>query len=242
MTKGLEGMAKALAKIEELERASDGKRARIELHKKNGAYFVDEERVILSELCEIGKNAVIYPDVIIEGKTIIGQGVILYPGTRLKDAVIGDFTEIQSSVILDSRVGEATTVGPFAYIRPGSEIGSRVKIGDFVEVKNSVVGDGTKISHLTYVGDADIGRDVNFGCGTVIVNYDGVKKYRTTVEDHAFIGCNTNLVAPVKVGKNAYTAAGSTITEDVPDYSLAIGRARQETKEDWVIRKGRKKD
>lgn len=242
MEKQPEGMVKALAKIEELERAKDGSRARIELHKKNGAYFFDEERVILSEHCQIGKNTVIYPDVIIEGKTIIGEGVILYPGTRLKNSVIGDFTEIQSSVVLDSSVGESSTVGPFAYIRPGSKIGSRVKIGDFVEVKNSLVGDGSKVSHLTYLGDADIGKDVNFGCGTVIVNYDGVKKYRTTVEDHAFIGCNTNLVAPVKVGRNAYTAAGSTITEDVPENALAIGRVRQETKENWVIKKGRKKD
>ena len=242
MAKGPEGMARALAKIEELERAKDGLGARIEMHKKNGAYFVDEERIILSELCEIGENAVIYPDVVLEGRTIIGKGAILYPGTRIRDAVIGEFTEIQNSVILDSEIGSNSTVGPFAYIRPGSVIGSGGKIGDFVEVKNCNIGDGTKVSHLTYLGDADIGKSVNFGCGTVIVNYDGLKKHRTIVEDHAFIGCNTNLVSPVNVGRNAYTAAGSTITRDVPENALAIGRARQENHEDWVIRKGRKKD
>ena len=242
MSEKVVGMDKALNKIRELEEARDGHLARIEKHKKNGVYFVDENSVILSNECRIGLNTVIYPGVIIEGESVIGEGCILYPGTRLHKAVIGNFCEIQNSVILESSIGENTTVGPFAFVRPGSRIGSGVKIGDFVEVKNTVIGDGTKVSHLTYLGDADIGSGVNFGCGTVIVNYDGKLKHRTTVEDNAFIGCNTNLVSPVKVGRNAYTAAGTTVTEDVPADALAIGRCRQEIKADWVTKKGLKKE
>ena len=138
---------------------------------------------------------------------------------------------------MDSSIDEGTTVGPFAYIRPNCNVGKNVRVGDFVELKNSNIGDGTKISHLTYVGDSDVGQNINFGCGTVTVNYDGKKKYRTVIEDNAFIGCNTNLVAPVKVGKGAYTAAGSTITEDVPENSLAIARERQVVKENWTLKK-----
>ena len=119
-------------------------------------------------------------------------------------------------------IRDSAHIGPFAYIRPGSEVGSGVKVGDFVELKKAKIGDGTKISHLTYVGDAIVGRDCNFGCGTVTVNYDGTAKFRTTIGDGAFIGCNTNLVAPVKIGEGAYTAAGSTITDDVPADSLAL--------------------
>ncbi len=242
MAKGPEGMDKALEKIKELTKSLDGMMARIEKHKNNGAFFVDPNNTILSAEVQIGKNTVIYPGVILEGKTVIGDGVILYPGTRIRNSKIGNFCEIQNSVILDSVIGESTSVGPFAYVRPDSVIGSHVKIGDFVEIKKTTIGDGTKVSHLTYLGDAEIGADVNFGCGTVIVNYDGRIKTKTVVEDHAFIGCNTNLVSPVHIGKNAYTAAGSTITEDVPANALAIARSRQEIKEDWVILKGRKKE
>jgi bifunctional UDP-N-acetylglucosamine pyrophosphorylase/glucosamine-1-phosphate N-acetyltransferase len=155
---------------------------------------------------------------------------------------IGRETQIQCSVILNSEIGEQTTVGPFAYIRPGSIIGSRVRIGDFVEIKNSQIGDESKISHLTYVGDGIVGKDVNLGCGVIFVNYDGEKKSNTVVGDHAFIGCNTNLIAPVKVGDNAYVAAGSTVTEDVPEGALAIARSRQINKEGWVEKrkKGRR--
>ena len=131
-------------------------------------------------------------------------------------------------------VGYDTHVGPFAYIRPGSSVGNCVRVGDFVEIKNSNVSDGTKISHLTYVGDSDVGKNVNFGCGTVTVNYDRAKKYRTVIEDSAFIGCNTNLIAPVRVGEGAYIAAGSTITDDIPAMALSIARARQQNKKDWA--------
>lgn len=242
MVKGPEGIEKALEKIKDLTECLDGNMARVEKHKNNGAFFVDPNHVILSKEVQIGKNAVIYPGVVLEGNTVIGEGVILYPGTRIRNSQIGNFCDIQNSVILDSSIGESTTVGPFAYIRPDSVIGSHVKIGDFVEIKKTSIGDGTKVSHLTYLGDAQIGANVNFGCGTVIVNYDGKTKTTTVVEDNAFIGCNTNLVSPVRIGKNAYTAAGSTITEDVPENALAIARAHQEIKIDWVIKKGRKKD
>ena len=133
-------------------------------------------------------------------------------------------------------------VGPFAYIRPNCHVGSDVKVGDFVELKNSTIGEGTKISHLTYVGDADVGRKVNFGCGTVLVNYDGNRKYRSTIGDHCFIGCNTNLVSPVHIGDGAYTAAGSTITQDVEPDALAIARARQVAKPGWAAAHRAKKD
>ena len=148
---------------------------------------------------------------------------------------------MQYSVAVDSVVGDNTNVGPFAYIRPNSRIGNNIKIGDFVEIKNAVIDDGTKVAHLTYVGDADVGKRVNFGCGTVVVNYDGISKHRTTIEDDCFIGCNSNLVSPVTIEKGAYTAAGSTITDRVPENALAIARARQVNKDGWV-EKNRKKD
>lgn len=242
MEEQAKGIEIAIAKRQELEAAFNGLRGRIEKMKQAGVYFVDDSQVILSAETTIGTDTVVYPNVILEGKCSIGRGVILYPGCRLVDATIGDGTTVESSVILESSVGQDSTVGPFAYIRPGSAIGDKVKIGDFVEVKKSSIGHGTKVSHLTYLGDAVIGKGVNFGCGTVIVNYDGKVKNQTVVGDHAFIGCNTNLVSPVKVGKNAYTAAGSTITQDVPDYALAIGRVRQEIKENWVEKKGLKKE
>lgn len=138
------------------------------------------------------------------------------------DAVIGNNVRMKQSVIVESVVKDDCVIGPFAYIRPGCEIDKGVKVGDFVEVKNSKIGPGSKLPHLSYVGDADVGSGVNVGCGAITVNYDGVKKHRTVIEDDAFIGCNTNLVAPVRVGKSAYTAAGSTINKDVPDDALAI--------------------
>ena len=135
--------------------------------------------------------------------------------------------------MVDSTVGEGCHVGPYAYLRPKSTVGNNCKVGDFVELKNATLGDGTKASHLTYIGDATVGAGVNFGCGTVIVNYDGKSKFRTVIGDNAFIGCNSNLVSPVKVNDNAYIAAGSTITDEVPEGALAIARSRQVIKSDW---------
>jgi len=158
----------------------------------------------------------------IEDGVEIGEGTTIYPHTYIHK---------------DVKIGANCSIGPFAYIRPGSVIGDKVKVGDFVEIKNANIGNGTKISHLTYVGDADVGERVNFGCGSVIVNYDGKSKFRSTVEDDAFIGCNTNLVSPVTVKKGAYTAAGSTITNEVPEGALAIARQRQTNKENWSDRR-----
>jgi bifunctional UDP-N-acetylglucosamine pyrophosphorylase/glucosamine-1-phosphate N-acetyltransferase len=189
----------------------------------------------------VSPGAELRPGVILRGKTAIGEGCVIGPNSYIENAVIGAGTSVNASQIYDSTVGSNTTVGPFAYVRPGSKIGGHVKVGDFVEVKNSTIGDGTKISHLTYVGDTDMGRNCNLGCGTVTVNYDKVRKYRTTVEDNCFIGCNTNLVAPVTVGEGAYIAAGSTITDDVPANALGIARARQTNKKDWAAKNKVKK-
>lgn len=204
-----------------------------------GVRVLNPETVRADDEVRVGCDTVIYPNTILEGNCEIGEDCIIGPNTRLKNCTVGNGTEIQSSVALDSEIGSGTAVGPFAYIRPNSKIGDNIKVGDFVEVKNAVIGDGTKIAHLTYVGDADVGERVNFGCGTVVVNYDGIHKHRTTIEDDCFIGCNTNLVSPVTVRKGAYTAAGSTITDEVPQDALAIARARQVVKEGWA--KGKKK-
>ena len=156
----------------------------------------------------------------------------------IEKSVLSDNVNILSSVVLESKIGGGTKVGPFAYLRPNSVIGRDCKIGDFVEVKNSTLGDGTKASHLTYIGDSDLGNDINLGCGVVFVNYDGTNKYRSTIEDGAFIGCNTNLVSPVNVGKGAYIAAGTTVTKNVPEDALCVGRARQKVIEGWASDRG----
>ncbi|MBE7010355.1 MAG: UDP-N-acetylglucosamine diphosphorylase [Ruminococcaceae bacterium] len=205
----------------------------IEKHKQNGVIFQDPDSAFIDAEVTIGAGTRIAPNVHITGNTIIGKNVEIGFNTEIENAVIGDEVKIRQSVILESEIGAKTTVGPFAYVRPHCKVGEGVKLGDFVEIKNSNIGNGTKLSHLTYVGDADVGEKINFGCGTVVVNYDGKNKYRTVIEDHAFIGCNTNLVAPVTVGANAFTAAGSTITEDVPANTLAIARARQVVKTNW---------
>ena len=203
-----------------------------------GVIFMDIRRAYIEEGTRIGEGTFIYPDVILEGNVSIGKDCRIGPSTRIKDSNIGDRTEVQNSVELESSIGNDTKVGPFAYIRPDSNIGSKCKVGDFVEVKNSSMGDGTKAAHLTYIGDSDVGRDVNLGCGVVFVNYDGTNKHRSVVEDGAFIGCNTNLVSPVTVEKGAYIAAGSTVTRKVPADSLLIARAREEIKEGWASRSG----
>lgn len=203
-----------------------------------GVIFMDIKRAYIEEGTRIGAGTYIYPDVIIEGNVSIGRECRIGPFARIIDSNIGDGTEVQNSVVIQSNIGNDTKVGPFAYIRPNCSIGSKCKVGDFVEVKNSSMGDGTKASHLTYIGDSDVGRDVNLGCGVVFVNYDGTNKHRSVVEDGAFIGCNTNLISPVTVEKGAYIAAGSTITKKVPADSLVIARAREEIKEGWASRSG----
>ena len=206
-------------------------------HLQNGVVILEPERTIIETDVSIGKGTVIYPGNTLQTGTVVGSGCTLYPNNRFDRAVVGDGVTVESSVLLQCRVGARTTVGPFAYLRPDANIGEHCRVGDFVEIKNSVIGDGTKVSHLTYVGDADLGKDINLGCGTVFVNYDGKVKNRSRVDDHAFIGCNCNLIAPVHVGENAYLAAGSTVVEDVPEDSLFVARARGVVKEDWVKRR-----
>ena len=220
-------------------KAQEAKRVEINLrHLENGVEFVDLYTAYIEEDVEIGRGTVIGPCVTLKGNTVIGENCVIGQNSRVENCRIADGAEIQSSVLLDSSVGEGTKVGPFAYVRPGSRVGANCKVGDFVEIKNSSFGDGSKASHLTYIGDSDVGSGVNLGCGVVFVNYDGTNKYRSTVEDGAFIGCNSNLVSPVTVGAGAYIGAGSTVTEDVEADALYVARARGVTKEGWVSRKG----
>lgn len=204
-----------------------------EYHMRNGVTMRNPESVYIEDGVEIGNDTEICQNVTIKSGTKIGSDCVIGSGSMLDRAVIHDGVDVLSSVILESEVDEGTHVGPFAYIRPNCHVGKEVKVGDFVELKNSNIDDGTKISHLTYIGDSDVGKRVNFGCGTVTCNYDGKKKYRTTIGDDCFIGCNTNFVSPINVGDGVYIAAGSTITEDIPENSLSIARARQVNKEGW---------
>lgn len=225
----------------QLARAAAILRHRInEEHMRGGVTLIDPERTYIDAGVTIGPDTLIYPGNILEGATRVGRGCTLYADNRLKDTVLGDGVVAESSVFLQARVADNTTVGPHAYLRPGSDVGPGCRIGDFVEIKNSKIGANTHIAHLTYVGDADVGSDVNIGCGTVFVNYDGISKHRSIVGDGAFIGCNTNLVAPVTVGERAFTAAGSTITGDVPAGALAIARSRQVNKPGWVENRKKK--
>lgn len=208
---------------------------------EQGVTIIDPDRTYIDRDVAIGIDTVIYPGTIIEGSTKIGEDCIIGPNSRIVDSTIHDDVEVNNSVVLQSEIKSGTHVGPFAYIRPESIIGRNVKIGDFVEVKKSTIGDGTKASHLTYIGDSEVGRNVNFGCGTITVNYNGKIKSKTIIGDNVFIGCNTNLVAPVKVNDDSYIAAGSTITDEVPEGALAIARERQVNKEGWVEKKGLKR-
>lgn len=207
----------------------------------SGVTIIDPLSTYIDFGVVIGEDTTIMPNTIIQGNTAIGENCIIGPNSRISGCKIGDNVEVANSVTIDSQVGDDTHIGPFAYLRPGSVIGSDVKIGDFVEIKKSVIGDRTKISHLTYVGDAEVGTNVNIGCGVVFVNYDGKNKNKTVVGDNSFIGCNVNLVSPVVVKNDAYIAAGSTITDEVPENSLAIARERQVIKQDWVIKKDLKR-
>ncbi len=210
-------------------------------HMENGVTLIDPKTTYIGIDVEIGKDTIIYPNNILEGNTKIGDNCLIYQNSRIVDSIIGDEVDIQSSVILSSKIGDNTTVGPFAYIRPETTIGKHARIGDFVEIKKSTIGDGTKVSHLTYIGDAEVGSECNFGCGTVVVNYDGKNKYKTVIGDHSFIGCNTNLVSPVTIHDNTYIAAGSTITSEVNEGDLAVARAKQRNISGWVEKKGLKK-
>lgn len=205
----------------------------IDNHFDNGVEFVSLDGVLISPEVEIGKGTVILPSTILKGSTKIGQGCSIGPNSLIVDSKIENNVVFNSSQCYNSIIESNVTVGPFCHIRPNSTIKQGVHLGDFVEIKNSVIGENTHVSHLTYVGDSDVGKRVNFGCGVVTVNYNGKEKNRCTIEDDSFIGCNTNLIAPVTINKKGYTAAGSTITQDVPAESLAIARARQINKEGY---------
>lgn len=223
----------------QLAEAEEILRSRINnMHLENGVTLIDPKTTYIGTDVEIGKDTIIYPNNIIEGKTVIKENCTILQNCRIKDSIIESGVEVQASVVLESKIGENTTVGPFAYIRPETSIGNNARIGDFVEIKKSTIGNGTKVSHLTYIGDAEVGSGCNFGCGTVVVNYDGKEKNKTVIGDNSFIGCNTNLVSPVRVGDNTYIAAGSTITSEVKEGDLAIARAKQRNIEGWVKKKG----
>ncbi|MBQ8515221.1 MAG: bifunctional UDP-N-acetylglucosamine diphosphorylase/glucosamine-1-phosphate N-acetyltransferase GlmU [Ruminococcus sp.] len=206
-------------------------------HMENGVDFTCIEGVVIGTEVEIEAGTVIQPGTILKGKTKIGRGCKIGPNCLIEDTVIGEHCVLNAVQAYSSVIENNVKIGPFVHIRPNSRIRSGVKIGDFVEVKNSVIGEQTSIAHLTYVGDSDVGRKVNFGCGTVTVNYDGISKQRCEIGDSCFIGCNTNLIAPVKLGQGVYTAAGSTITKDVPDYALAVERGTLKVKEGYSLRK-----
>ncbi len=224
-------------KIQLMELNEIARKEELHIHMLNGVDIPCIDGVIISNGVTIGKGTTILPNTIIRENTIIGENCELGPNCLIDNSEIKDNVKLANVQIEDSVVENGVDVGPFAHIRPNSHLCEGVHIGNFVEVKNSEIGKGTKLPHLTYIGDSDIGEKVNFGCGSLTVNYNGKIKYRTVVKDNAFIGCNTNLVAPVTVGKYAYTAAGSTITEDVPDYALSIARSKQTNKEDWVKEK-----
>lgn len=202
-----------------------------------GVIIIDPDNTYIQNDVTIGRDTIINPGVIIEGSTKIGEDCIIGHGSRIKNSKIGDGVEIQMSNIVDSKVEDNCKIGPFANLRPNSSLGKNVKIGDFVEVKNSRIEDNSKASHLSYIGDSEVGSNVNIGCGVVFVNYDGVNKNKVTIGSDSFIGCNSNLIAPVTIEENTYIAAGSTINRNVEKGSLAIARARQENKKDWINRR-----
>lgn len=201
---------------------------------KEGVTIVDPDNTYISCEAIIGQDTTILPGTIIAGKTEIGSDCIIGPNTQITNSQVGNRTVIKHSVVTDSVIQDDVTIGPFAHIRPESRIGNDVRIGNFVEVKKSTIDNRSKVSHLSYIGDAEVGKDVNVGCGSITVNYDGRNKHLTRIEDGAFIGCNANLIAPVTVGEGAFIAAGSTITDDVPSLALAIARSRQTNKENYM--------
>ncbi|MGN0687979.1 MAG: bifunctional UDP-N-acetylglucosamine diphosphorylase/glucosamine-1-phosphate N-acetyltransferase GlmU [Oscillospiraceae bacterium] len=210
-------------------------------HMDNGVSFVSLDGIIIGADVEIGCDTTIMPNTIILGKTVIGEGCMIGANCHIENCTVGNNVTFDNVQAYDSVVEDNVKIGPFAQLRPGTTIRRGVKIGDFVEIKNSDIGENTAVAHLTYVGDSDVGRGVNFGCGCVTANYDGINKYRTKIGNHAFIGCNTNLIAPVEVGDNATTAAGSTITKNVPENSLAVERGDTRVIENWGKNFKRKK-
>ena len=203
----------------------------------SGVTVRDPESVYVDFGVVVGAGTVLEPSTYLRGKTVIGQDCVIGPGTELIHTKVGSRSKVWVSVVENSDIGEEVQVGPFSHIRPNTTVERNALVGNFAELKNSFIGSGTKVHHHSYLGDTDVGQGVNIGAGTVTVNYDGTRKHRTVIEDRAFIGCNANLIAPVTIGKGSYIAAGSTITSDVPERSLAIARERQVIKEGWVDRR-----
>ncbi|MEO3947915.1 bifunctional UDP-N-acetylglucosamine diphosphorylase/glucosamine-1-phosphate N-acetyltransferase GlmU [Gorillibacterium sp. CAU 1737] len=199
-------------------------------HMLNGVSIQDPAATYIEADVVIGADTRILPGTVLRGKTEIGEDCLIGPNADIQDSTVQDGAEIKHSVLTEAIVGRLATVGPFAYLRPGAKLGEKVKVGDFVEIKNATLGDNSKVSHLSYVGDAVVGQNVNMGCGSITVNYDGFNKHLTEIGDDAFVGSNVNLIAPVKIGKGAFVVAGSTITKDVEDDAIAIARERQVTK------------
>ncbi|SFT28593.1 bifunctional UDP-N-acetylglucosamine pyrophosphorylase / Glucosamine-1-phosphate N-acetyltransferase [Paenibacillus sp. BC26] len=206
-------------------------RARINRkHQINGVTIIDPAATYIEADVVIGSDTIVYPGTVLRGRTVIGEDCVIGPHADITDTEIGNGVTVKHSNAVESVIGDECAVGPYAYLRPGAKLGAGCKIGDFVEIKNAELGEGTKVSHLSYVGDAKVGKDVNIGCGAITVNYDGYNKSLTEIGDRAFVGSNVNLVAPVKIGEGAYVVAGSTITQDVPDNDVAIARERQVNK------------
>src|SRR5688572_25948695 len=205
---------------------------------KEGDTFLNPATVINDSSVTIGADTVVYPFVTLEGTTRIGEGCVIEPGVHLVNVTVGDDVHVKTgSVAEDAIIGDEATVGPYAHLRPGTQLGKRVKVGNFVETKKAVFGEGAKASHLSYIGDADVGANVNIGAGTITCNYDGKNKHQTVIEDGAFIGSDSQLVAPIRIGRGAYVGAGSTITKDVPPDALALTRAPQKIVEGWARRR-----
>ena len=195
---------------------------------------VMSEDIYVERGVQVAPGATLLPGTILRGKTIVAEGCVIGPNTLLENAVVGKNTTVNASQVYDSTLGENNKIGPYTHVRKDTVTGYGVHLGAYVETKNSNFAMGNTVSHLTYIGDSDVGKYCNFGCGTVTCNYDGENKFRTTIGDYVFVGCNTNLVAPVTVGNGAYTAAGSTITKDVPAGDMGIARERQTNLEGWA--------
>lgn len=209
----------------------------IEKHLLNGVEFLCTDGIIIERSVKIGAGTQILPGTIIRRGSVIGENCKLGPNTIIENCTLGNRVNLYTVQAFDSNIGDDVAIGPYVHIRPNTSIDEGTKIGDFVELKNSNIGKKTAIAHLAYIGDSDIGKRVNVGCGTVTVNYDGIEKRRCVIGDNSFIGCNTNLIAPVKLGKAVYTAAGTTVTKDIPDYALAIDRGTMKVNEGYTIRK-----
>lgn len=218
-----------------LAKATETMRQRINhQHMVNGVTFVNPAATYIDAEVEIGNDTLIEAGVTLRGRTKIGSNCVIGANSEIVESVIADNVVVTSSMIEHATIAAGVDVGPYAHIRPNSDLKENVHIGNFVEIKNTTIGANTKVGHLTYVGDADLGEHINVGCGTVFVNYDGKDKHRATVGDHVFIGCNANLVAPVTIGDRAFIAAGSTITKDIPNDALGIARSRQENKDGYA--------